>query len=496
MREVSPNGVRVTRGEETVSGEPQVEETLSFVRSGRPQYFSMSWSLALLATDVVLFVLCSYLSIALVHHYWSIHYVWGIFWRTSLVFIAIWLIIFERFGLYKRSFALSTKDEIYYTAAALAVGMLPVLVAFTLYPRISTSRLSLVLALVFSFVTVGIARSFLHYVRRTVRAKFKQRIALVGTPDRIRSVLRSLDLPENAEIEQYHIDSMEETLADVVTPFGFRTSPLRIPWFNSARLAACSRIILTEMLPPQILPRMMTEAGKLGISMEFAMPRLVSHGFSLKLRADGYQALLVPSPLRACTPTALLLKRLFDVAVASAALTLSAPFMLFAALAIWLEDRGPVFYKQSRVGRNGAIFDMLKFRSMRVDAEASTGPTWVRKEDDRITRVGRFLRKTSIDELPQLINVLRGEMSIVGPRPERPIFVDEFRHQLQRYDERHLVRPGITGWSQIHMRRQLEVSDISEKLRLDLFYLENWSLSLDLSLLVKTTFEFLFQNAR
>jgi exopolysaccharide biosynthesis polyprenyl glycosylphosphotransferase len=250
------------------------------------------------------------------------------------------------------------------------------------------------------------------------------------------------------------------------------------------------------MLPPQLLPRLITEAGKLGISMEFAMPRLVSHGYSLKLRADGYQALLVPSPLRACTPTALLAKRMFDFTVAFTALTLFAPIMFAVAFAIWLEDRGPVFYKQGRVGRNGVLFDMLKFRSMRVNAEDSTGPTWVRDKDDRITRVGAIIRRYSIDELPQLLNVLRGEMSIVGPRPERPVFVDEFRRLLQRYDERHLVRPGITGWSQIHMRRQLEMADISEKLRLDLFYLENWSLSLDLSLLIKTAFEFLFQNAR
>jgi exopolysaccharide biosynthesis polyprenyl glycosylphosphotransferase len=496
MREVSDNSARVTRGEEAVTREAQGEELLGVAKAQRPQMLSVWWSLALLVSDVVLFVLSSYVSIALVHHYWSIHYTWGIFWRTSLVFIAIWLAIFERFGLYKRSFALSTKDEVYYTAAALTVGMLPLLVAFTVYPRISTSRLMLVLSLVISFGSVSLARAFFHYLRKKVRARLRQRIAIVGRPERITAVLRSLDLPEHAEVERYEIDSMEATLEDVVSPFGLRTSPLRIPWFNAARVGACSRVILTEMLPPQCMPRIITEAGKLGITMEFAMPRLVSHGYSLKLRADGYQALLVPSPLRACTPTALLAKRLFDFTVASAALTAFAPIFVASAVALWLEDHGPIFYKQSRVGRNGVIFDMLKFRSMRVDAEASTGPTWVREEDERITRVGRILRRYSLDELPQLLNVLRGEMSIVGPRPERPVFVDEFRRLLQRYDERHLVRPGITGWSQIHMRRQLEMSDISEKLRLDLFYLENWSLSLDLSLLIKTAFEFLFQNAR
>ena len=495
MRETSDNSVRVTRGEEALSSK-QRGDVIGIVRTERPRMFSIWWSFALLATDIVLFVLSSYVSIGIVHHAWPAHWAWRFFFPTSIVFIFVWLAIFERFGLYKRSFALSTKDEVYYTAAALTVGILPLLVAFTLFPRISTSRLSLVLSLAFAFVTVSLARASFHYLRKRVRARQRQRIAIVGTRERITAVLHSLDLPENAEVERYEIASMEESLEEVVSPFGFRTTPLRIPWFNAARVGACSRIILTEMLPPQCLPRLITEAGKLGISMEFAMPRLVSHGFSLKLRADGQQALLVPSPLRACTPTALLLKRLFDFTVASAAMTLTSPIMFASALAIYLEDRGPVFYKQSRVGRDGVIFDMYKFRSMRVDAESHTGPTWVREQDDRITRVGAFIRKYSIDELPQLINVLRGEMSIVGPRPERPVFVDEFRRLLQRYDERHLVRPGITGWSQIHMRRQLDMSDISEKLRLDLFYLENWSLSLDLSLLVKTTFEFLFQNAR
>jgi exopolysaccharide biosynthesis polyprenyl glycosylphosphotransferase len=496
MREVSDKGVRVTRGEEALTGEPVGEEILGPSRAQRPQMLSVWWSLALLVSDIVLFVLSSYVSIGIAHHAWTVHWALHFFVPTSLIFIAIWIAIFERFGLYKRSFALSTKDEVYYTAAALTAGMLPLLVAFTLFPSISTSRLSLVLSLVFSFASVSVSRAFFHYLRKRRQARLKQRIAIVGTRHRINAVLGSLDLPESAEIERYEIESMEATLEDVVSPFGLRTSPLRIPWFNAARVAACSRIILTEMLPPQLLPRLITEAGKFAISMEFAMPRLISHGYSLKLRADGYQALLVPSPLRACTPTALLAKRLFDVAVATTALTVFAPIILLVALAIWLEDRGPVFYKQGRVGRNGVLFDMLKFRSMRVNAEEATGPTWVRAQDDRVTRVGRIIRKYSIDEVPQLINVLRGEMSIVGPRPERPVFVDEFRRLLQRYDERHLVRPGITGWSQIHMRRQLEMTDISEKLRLDLFYLENWSLSLDLSLLIKTAFEFLFQNAR
>ena len=132
---------------------------------------------------------------------------------------------------------------------------------------------------------------------------------------------------------------------------------------------------------------------------------------------------------------------------------------------------------------------------MRPNAEGATGPVWAERRDTRVTRVGRFLRRTSIDEIPQLLNVLRDEMSIVGPRPERPEFVAKFTEQLARYDERHLVRPGLTGWSQINMRRTLHPSDVAEKLSYDLFYIEQWSLFLDVSIIAKTAFEFLFHDA-
>ena len=169
--------------------------------------------------------------------------------------------------------------------------------------------------------------------------------------------------------------------------------------------------------------------------------------------------------------------------------------MALAAIAIYLEDGRPLLYRQARVGVNGQIFEILKFRSMRVNAESQTGPVWARHGDGRVTKVGAILRRTSMDELPQLINVLRGEMSIVGPRPERPVFVEAFRTVLPRYDERHLVRPGITGWSQVHMKRVLGPSQVGEKLSYDLFYVENWGLFMDISVVFKTAVEFLFHRA-
>jgi lipopolysaccharide/colanic/teichoic acid biosynthesis glycosyltransferase len=154
-----------------------------------------------------------------------------------------------------------------------------------------------------------------------------------------------------------------------------------------------------------------------------------------------------------------------------------------------------MLYRQVRVGRLGAEFEILKFRTMRRDAESQTGPIWTRNGETRTTRIGRFLRRMSLDELPQLINVLRGEMSISGPRPERPFYVEQFRKMFRRYDERHLIRPGITGWAQINMRRQLDPSEIGEKLSYDLFFLEHWSPFMDIMILCKTAAEFLFHRA-
>jgi lipopolysaccharide/colanic/teichoic acid biosynthesis glycosyltransferase len=151
-------------------------------------------------------------------------------------------------------------------------------------------------------------------------------------------------------------------------------------------------------------------------------------------------------------------------------------------------------YRQERVGRDGRAFNMLKFRSMRLDAEKD-GAVLATTGDDRCTRVGKFIRRTSLDELPQLFNVLRGDMSIVGPRPERPVFVQRFEQDHPRYSERHLVAPGITGWSQVYGKRVVGFDDVPDKLRGDLFYVENWSLFMDVTVCMKTAFEVLFHRA-
>lgn len=182
-----------------------------------------------------------------------------------------------------------------------------------------------------------------------------------------------------------------------------------------------------------------------------------------------------------------LYQRATSMAFALVGLVLLSPVLALVAVAIKLDSRGPVIYRQERVGRNGRCFQVLKFRSMRADAEQSCGPVWAQQRDPRITRVGAWLRKLRLDEVPQLFNILQGQMNLVGPRPERPKFVDEFRRAIPYYDIRHSVRPGITGWAQVSRDYGASLEDAREKLEYDLFYIKNLSLWLDLFIIFQTT---------
>ena len=180
-----------------------------------------------------------------------------------------------------------------------------------------------------------------------------------------------------------------------------------------------------------------------------------------------------------------LLKRLFDLTAAAMLLLPAFPFLLAAMIAIRVEGPGPVFYRQERVTQDGRHFWILKLRTMRVDAEAS-GAVWARAKDDRITRVGAFLRRSRIDELPQLFNVLKGDMSFVGPRPERPQFVAELTREIPLYNERHMVKAGLTGWAQVNYPYGASVNDARSKLSYDLYYVKNFSILFDIVILMQT----------
>src|SRR4051812_47699907 len=176
-----------------------------------------------------------------------------------------------------------------------------------------------------------------------------------------------------------------------------------------------------------------------------------------------------------------LLKRALDIGISAVALGFMAPFLGLIALIIRRSSPGPVFYKQERMGLDGKAFNVYKFRSMHMGAEDETGPVWARDDDPRATKIGRMLRRFDLDELPQFWNVLRGDMSIVGPRPERPYFVEQFKHRIPQYMLRHKVKSGITGWAQVNGWRGN--TSLEKRIEYDLYYIENWSVALDIKIM-------------
>ena len=190
------------------------------------------------------------------------------------------------------------------------------------------------------------------------------------------------------------------------------------------------------------------------------------------------------------------LKRVLDLIIAIPCLMIFSPFWLIISIIIKLDSSGPVLYKQKRIGENNTTFTIRKFRSMFYDAEKDSGPVWVADEDPRITRAGAWLRRFRLDEIPQLVNVIKGEMSIVGPRPERPFFIDKLMHEFPFYYRRHKVRPGITGWSQIKQPYDRDIDDVRKKLKFDFYYIENLSFSLDVKILASTLWVMLSGKGR
>jgi sugar transferase (PEP-CTERM system associated) len=235
-------------------------------------------------------------------------------------------------------------------------------------------------------------------------------------------------------------------------------------------------------LPVDALLRCRTDGVKVEDAPSF-FERLTGKILTSDLRPSWF----VFSPGFHKPPLPLAMKRALEAVLAALLLAALSPLLLVLLVLIRLESRGPAIFRQSRVGLRGRTFDLYKLRTMRLDAEAATGPVWAAPEDDpRITRLGRFLRTLRLDELPQFVNVLRGEMSFVGPRPERPHFVEKLRQVIPYYEERHTVQPGITGWAQVKFGYGSTIEDSERKLQFDLYYVKNMSLLLDLAIVLDT----------
>jgi sugar transferase (PEP-CTERM system associated) len=322
-------------------------------------------------------------------------------------------------------------------------------------------------------------------VRLRVLNAMRERVLIVGTGEIARQVCRWVATGHAAEYGVVGFASEEPGREGTVLAMGVR---IQTDYDSLARFAPgrCERIIVALDEKRQHFPvRPLMELRLLGIEIEEATSFFERIGGKIAVEtmlpswlifSEGFKN----SALRS------FFKRSADIVLATTLLTLASPLMLASAAAIRLTSRGPVLYRQTRSGQGRRPFDLLKFRSMVADAEARGGPQWASAYDPRVTLVGRIIRPLRIDELPQLLNVLRGEMSFVGPRPERPHFVRQLEEKVPYYGLRMTVRPGITGWAQVEYRYGASDEDALEKLKYDLYYIKNGNLLLDLWIVLKT----------
>ena len=432
---------------------------------------------ALILGDATALIFATLIASILVARFWNANLDYGRILASTLLGCAVCLLIFERLGLYRLSFAQNMRDEFYYVSAAICITIVPQIIVFSLFPAISTSRAVLAVTLLLAAPSVGAFRAICHGLFDGPHLQKTMRLAIVGDPQSAQPLTGILESVERVETLFLNAHSDSRAL------------------FERAKAWGAEKVIFATIPAAEKLRSLFALAQEAKIEIGFAAPAVPLNDCALSLERIGDQTLIVPRPMLVDTLPARCLKRAIDIACAAFALAIASPVMALIALILWHERQGPVVYRQERVGQNGCTFTMFKFRSMGCGAEENCGPVWARAGDARATKFGALLRRTSLDELPQLFNVLRGDMSIVGPRPERPFFVEMFRLMLPRYDERHRVKPGITGWSQVHMPRILDPASAGEKLAFDLFYIQHWSIFMDISVLCKTAVEFLFHKA-
>ncbi len=406
-----------------------------------------------------------------------------------LPILVVWGIAFHAFDLYRPNRLGSHLREWYDVAKASTLGVLVLITIMTFaFRSYDYSRLVIVGFWALSIVVVSVSRAGFREVLRVARRRgYNQRYAIVvGGGEPASEVLRVLRRRPDVGIRVLGLLSDKRD-----APGG------GVPWLGMIEevrsvLDRRQVDIVFVALPYSDYPRLQTVLNEIGddpVAIHF-VPDVFGLA-SLRGGVEEFESVpfihLRESPLYGWNRV---LKRAFDLVFGGLALVAVAPLMLAIAVGLKLSSRGPVFYVQERMGLDGRRFRMLKFRTMRPDAEASIGPVWARRNDPRRTHLGAFLRRYSLDELPQLWNVLSGDMSLVGPRPERPSFVEEFRRRVPGYMLRHKVKAGLTGWAQINGWRG--DTSIERRIEHDLYYIERWSLAFDFRILVSTLWRGIF----
>ncbi len=403
--------------------------------------------------------------------------------------LPIWLLMFNRQGVYRARRDVDLSLEFFHIGRQVSFGMLIVLSLTFFYRAFSYSRIVFVFIWVLAIVFVFLGRMMvLGYEKHLYRRGKELRNVLIAGSN---SVAQELAL----KIALH--PSLGYRLCGYLSPEGERIESVaatRLGWLGD----------LPQAVEEQRIESVIAcfSSGQHDLLSEL-FNRLEGRSVEILIQPDVIG--ITPSRLRVremfrthllavkeipMSNWGRIAKRAFDLTFSALVLTLFAPFALLIIAVIWIESGRPIFYRQIRVGLEGEEFELLKFRTMRIDAESRTGPTWTKRGDPRVTRIGRVLRRLSIDEMPQFVNVLRGEMSVVGPRPERPEFVQQFRQYVPKYLERHRLKTGLTGWAQVNGLRG-EVP-ISERTKYDLYYIENWTFGLDVRIIIKTLYAVLF----
>ncbi|MFO1352260.1 MAG: TIGR03013 family XrtA/PEP-CTERM system glycosyltransferase [Gammaproteobacteria bacterium] len=396
-------------------------------------------------------------------------------------------------GLYERNFWNGKTDVILRVGVSFIVGFFALTFLYYIIPMIRLDRREFGLTFSIAFVAILVARSI--FLKASDQEKLKKRVLVLGAGNRALQLENSVSELEDSGFNIVGYMRMEHE-SPAIDPSKIISMPNDLSVFCDEQqideiivalddrrrgtlpmdsLLECKINGVRFIYPLAFIER---ETGKISLNDLQPSSMIFSDGF--------HQAVLKTTG-----------KRLFDIAASSLILLLASPIILITIVSIWVESgfRGPIFYLQERVGRNERVFKVLKFRSMRVDAEKN-GIQWAQKNDSRVTRVGGFIRRARIDELPQLINVLLGQMSFVGPRPERPQFVANLNKRVPYYSLRHRVNPGITGWAQLRYPYGASEADAREKLQYDLYYIKNYSLFLDFMVLLQTVQTILWAKGR
>lgn len=392
------------------------------------------------------------------------------------------LVINSALGFYQRIHNRSLNQSRARAVLSLVLALPLTYSVFSLFPQSSTSRETLAMAAMAGFVVVILHRVYV--VHSMPQSMMRHRVLVFGTGPRAALVGKTLKNEDpHVDVVGYYASPNESE--SEVSAWGILSKHKSLT--DTALELEVDEIVVAlverrggSMPLRELLDCKLHGVRVVDVATHFEKTkgqiRLDSVNAGWLIFGDGFSQGGVRTAV----------KRLFDIFSALVLILLSLPIMLVTMLLVVLESPGPIFYRQERVGFNGRLFNVVKFRSMRADAEKDGTPRWAAAKDDRVTKVGKFIRKVRIDELPQLFCVLNGDMSMVGPRPERPYFVDQLTRQIPYYAVRQSVKPGVTGWAQVRYHYGATLEDSAEKLQYDLYYVKNHSLFLDIIILFET----------